>query len=691
MKVSVVVPVYNPGTDIDRCIESLLGQTLSPDEFEVVFVDDGSTDETPARLDKLAEEHSNVRVIHIPNSGWPGKPRNVGVDTARGEYIQYVDQDDYMAPDALRRLYELGSRNGADIVIGKVVSNWRGVPISVWKTTRHKVTIRDFPLWDSLTPHKMFRKTFLEEQNIRFPEGKRRLEDQLYMIQAYFPAKAVSILGDYTCYYYWRRTDKNNAGSAPIDPVGYYDNLRDVLQVVEDNTEPGAFRDKILRRFYRTEMLGRINDASLLKYLPAYREELFREIRKLALERMTDGVTAGLPALLRMKASLLMAGRLDELVTLAERCRAIKARTPLESVSWSDGRLKLRFDAYLQREAGAGEEVLAVHQEDGKYYLDPALSEELLDWHDGYLGNELRSARVDVSIRDRETAAEWLIPAKVQLTYDERTATDTGDGHRTSVRIRGSVTVDPERAAGGRPLGKGIWDLWARVVLVGFDQRVRLGTSDVAALQDGCLPALLGQQNLLVVPYFTEGHDNLSLDVDRRGKTLAKAVGGRAWTPLPAAGREIELAAPIVHPMGSPAVSAKLVLLNEDDPDAAPSHVVPAALVADQSGRARMVATLRRLPLSPDSRWRVSALLDGDERPAVIVGQLDVDARGRANLAGAHRISRSTLLARRLAGEVVTYPPARRVARTLVGHAPSAVRTRLRRFAKATLAKIVKQ
>ena len=91
VKVSVVVPVYNPGRYIEPCIESLLRQTLPPGEHEVVFVDDGSTDETPARLDELAASHSHVRVIHQENSGWPGKPRNVGVEASRGEYVQFVD------------------------------------------------------------------------------------------------------------------------------------------------------------------------------------------------------------------------------------------------------------------------------------------------------------------------------------------------------------------------------------------------------------------------------------------------------------------------------------------------------------------------------------------------------------------------------------------------------------------------
>ena len=118
-----------------------------------------------------------------------------------------------MAPNALRRLTDMGRRNGSDIVLGKVASDFRGVALGLYRVDRDVCTIHDSQIISSLTPHKMFRRSFLAEHGIRFPEGRRRLEDQLFVVQAYFAARVISIVADEICYFYVGRDDGGNAGS----------------------------------------------------------------------------------------------------------------------------------------------------------------------------------------------------------------------------------------------------------------------------------------------------------------------------------------------------------------------------------------------------------------------------------------------------------------------------------------------
>src|SRR4051794_25377565 len=140
VKVSVVVPVYNPGEYIEPLLESLLAQSMPAGECELVFVDDGSTDGTVQRLEALAARHAHVRVAAIPRSGWPGRPRNVGIDLARGEYVFLSDHDDRLSPEALERLYAIAIADAADIVMGKVVGHGKGVPRDVFRCNRHGLT-----------------------------------------------------------------------------------------------------------------------------------------------------------------------------------------------------------------------------------------------------------------------------------------------------------------------------------------------------------------------------------------------------------------------------------------------------------------------------------------------------------------------------------------------------------------------
>jgi len=630
VKVSVIVPVYNPGKYIEPCIESLLGQTLPAEELELLFVDDGSTDDTPARLDKLAAEHPQVRVIHIPNSGWPGKPRNIGVAEARGEYVHFVDQDDYMAPDALRRLWEMGHRNGSDIVFGKVASNFRGVPHGVFRTTREKCTIHDAPLVDSLTPHKMFRTQFLRENNIAYPEGKRRLEDQLYMMETYFPAKVVSILGDYTCYYYSKRDDGKNAGSAKIIPEGYYGNLREVLDVVVANTEPGTFRDDLLRRFYRVEMLGRISEPAMLKYEPGYRDEMIDAIRALAADHVNDGVHDGLGAILRLRSTLLRRDEREGLVEVARRASTVKGAARLEDLRWEDGRIAITVTARLVW--GEDKRPLALLRRDGRYYLHPDFHQGLLP--DGELvdvTDELDGYRAEVSIRDRETAVEWPCPAEFEHAVEELPAVAGGpEGEVCEVVLRGKGYLDPKKVKGRDALAKGMWDVWVPVRGLGMVRKARLGADRAPGVDDACLPALLGSPAQLTVPYFTNPHGNLSLDVGRRGKKLGDALAGREVLRMPGDSLELELAA-VSHP--GTARSRAWLVLRGTGPDAAFAGL-PATL-EPVGGRVHLRPAEAKDAGTPFTGlragvWQLSARLDGaTSGPELKIGEVRVDERGR--------------------------------------------------------------
>lgn len=115
VKVSVIVPVYGVERYLGRCIESLLGQTLR--QLEIILVDDGSPDACPQICDRYAREHANVTVIHKRNEGL-GMARNTGLLRARGDYVAFVDSDDYIARTGLESLYDIACRHGADTVLG---------------------------------------------------------------------------------------------------------------------------------------------------------------------------------------------------------------------------------------------------------------------------------------------------------------------------------------------------------------------------------------------------------------------------------------------------------------------------------------------------------------------------------------------------------------------------------------------
>jgi glycosyltransferase involved in cell wall biosynthesis len=457
-KVSVIVPVYNPGSHIDDCIRSLLGQTMPPGDLELIFVDDGSTDATPARLDALAARHGHVRVEHIPNSGWPGRPRNVGLDMARGDYVYFVDNDDWLGAEAAERLHATAMLDDADIVIGKVVGHGKGVPRTLFRQNVHGVRFENPNLLTLLTPHKLFRRAFLTEHGIRFPEGRRRLEDHLFVVDAYFCAARISVLADYPCYHWTLRDRSVNASYRPYDAKGYYDNVREVLDLVERHTEPGPFREKVLLHWYRGKMLGRVGGGAFLTRDPGFRRELFEAVRGLALERYDESMHARLPFQLRIRSRLLRDGDLESLVALAELESRLRATVSLRRVGGDGTHLVVRLRARLGRDA------LVFRREGERVVWEPpeplrgALAEEDLD-----VTEELRASRVQVFLHSLADESEYLVPVRTEVRLQPG-----AEPGRVQPVLRATARITPTTAAAGAPLPAGQWEVRAGATVAGY-------------------------------------------------------------------------------------------------------------------------------------------------------------------------------------------------------------------------------
>ncbi|MGH2380274.1 MAG: glycosyltransferase family 2 protein, partial [Candidatus Limnocylindria bacterium] len=463
VKVSVIVPVYNPGAYIDDCIASMLRQSLPSDEYEVIFVDDGSTDGTGLRLDALAEQHDHVRSLHIPNSGWPGRPRNVGIDAAVGTYVYFVDNDDWIGDEALERLYERAERNEADVVVGKEVSHGKGVPRELFRHNVDDATIDYPPLLLLLTPHKLFRRSFLDQHGIRFPEGRRRLEDHPFVMRAYFNARRISILADYPCYHWVKRGDAGNATDHRAEPVGHYQNLREVLDIVDAHTEPGPERDRLHAHWYRSKALYRLRGPGWAGHPSPYGLEVYAEIRRLALERFGPGVDRALPAKFRVMSRSVRADRMDLVTGQARIERGIRVEIALGSVEWTDWRLHLTMRAGLTYADGSP---IALERRNGRVYWrpppplagDPAILDEDLD-----VTAEVARTTVAVVLRNRETSVEHDALA----TITEPVGADQ-EADALTLTIRAEADIDLRTVAAGSELGKGVWDLSVDVQSCGW-------------------------------------------------------------------------------------------------------------------------------------------------------------------------------------------------------------------------------
>jgi glycosyltransferase involved in cell wall biosynthesis len=595
VKVSVVVPVYNPGPYIEDCVASMLRQSLPRDEYEVIFVDDGSTDETPARLDALAAEHPHIHVIHQEPSGWSGKPRNVGIAASQGEFVMFVDNDDFLGDEALERMYDYGVENEADLVIGKMAGKGRPVPVELFRHNRPRATVENAPLMDSLTPHKMLRRSFLDRTGLRFPEGRRRLEDHVFVAEAYLRASNISVLGDYVCYYHIKRDDASNAGFQRFDPVGYFANLREALDVVERYTEPGPRRDRMFRRWLRNEMGERLRGQRFLKLPDDYRRELFDEIHKVIAERMGPSVFALLEPAHRVVTELAGAGRYEDVLAVAEWEASFTPSATVEDIAWDGGALKIRFSAEYSADGAPRTypaDATAVPL-DGP----PESAADAIAWLEHGVTARFGKAKADLMMRERETSAQFFQP--IEITRE--TVPVEGQPGRVRLVVKATATVDPATAAGGVPLPAGLWDGFVRLTIGGWTRECRLSPVSTEPLPPMPVPGVVGGRRVL--PYWTV-KNTFALDVDRASKRLG--FGALKPADFAVAGDRLRAVLPF-HVAGDVKASVRLT-----GPGRATEVLeVPATLTPIEDGGAVLDAPLPVRSLQKGA-WRLAVCLIAD-------------------------------------------------------------------------------
>ncbi len=211
-KISIIVPVYKVEKYIHKCIDSILSQDFT--DFEVILVDDGSPDNCGKICDEYASKDSRVKVIHKENGGL-SSARNAGIDIATGDYIGFVDSDDYISADMYSKMYISAVENSADIVACNLVHEYERTEkkpnkLKVFSKEQNDLILDNYKGMECLLLRRYFdnaawNKLYLRAlfTGVRFPEG-RLFEDIFTVYKLFSKASKVIYIHD-PLYYYLQR------------------------------------------------------------------------------------------------------------------------------------------------------------------------------------------------------------------------------------------------------------------------------------------------------------------------------------------------------------------------------------------------------------------------------------------------------------------------------------------------------
>ncbi|SMQ13888.1 Glycosyltransferase involved in cell wall bisynthesis [Streptomyces sp. Ag82_O1-12] len=528
-RVSVIIPAYNAMPELTRCVTSVMEQTLGPDEIEIIAVDDGSTDGTGRELDRLAQTCSGMHVVHRPNSGGAGVPRNTGLDRAAGDYVFFLDSDDYLGPDALRRMVTMADENHTDVVLGKMVSvGGRAVPTAVFSHNQPRTDVFSSAAYRTLGCWKLFRRSLIERLNLRFPPY-RNCEDKPFTAAAYLNADGISVVADYDCYYSRNRQNGNNLTRTAADLVHRMDGTRLCFETVARYLEPGPRQDRIMRRHVEWELCGPLRALLPRESEQRARELFYPQFRHWARNYVSDGVFQSIAPQDRLIVHLLRADRFEDLMSVARHAKEDEARGHVVDkgrVYWSHPFFRDPAKAVPDACFDATSRI-PVHHE---------LAEAA--WAgDGDVLRLAGHAHIE-SLGSLQSDTRLILRPSGFRHPDIHVPTTVGTGphHGQDAATGFTADVDLDTVDWGVPLGRGRWDLYLDVRAQGVSRTVRLRRARTDANGERHAPPQrhlapgprAGHGRTIARPFFTP-HGDFSLDLREAEVAPICRVTGIAW------------------------------------------------------------------------------------------------------------------------------------------------------------------
>ncbi len=273
-KISIIVPVYNNENYLPETLYSILKQSMI-EEMEVVMIDDGSTDNSRYIVEEYALDYDNFYAYHTKNEG-TSIARNLGFELAKGEYVMFLDSDDIILPDRCEKLYELAKKNDSDFVssFGMRLTRYNFYGSLIYNNAykniecqAENIVFEEMPelIWDTFCTNKLYKKSFLDENNIRFIP-KMKYEDIPFALKAYSLGNNISLTKDTS--YLWRIRQDNT--SSVTQQHQKYENFEDRIKMIRlcyDMAQKRNFNDKIKR-----ELFFRWIDYDLILYLKIFHQ-----------------------------------------------------------------------------------------------------------------------------------------------------------------------------------------------------------------------------------------------------------------------------------------------------------------------------------------------------------------------------------------------------------------------------------